>query len=257
MTQDSNGRTVQRNRVELIASILIGSAAVLTAIATYQGGELDGQVRDLNTEALAETSFANDVYNDANALRAIERDWFFSWLVEDQNNQPAAGYIINAMPPEVRNLIEEFFAAGDDGILNPFSPEAQEAYVSYLELPSVQYIMQGNTHRNNAQCAILEARIADNQGNWMGFANVFLAITLMTAGIAALLRSRIAQTVVLATAVLCLLMGVGLLLAGGDYAGSRAEMAALVFPEPDPNTGLQGLELADALCLGDPEPMQE
>ena len=164
------------------------------------------------------------------------------------------------MPREVDALIEEFFAAEDDGILNPFSPEAQDAYASYSELPSVEKIREGNAFMDEARCAILEARTGDRLGNRIDLSLVFLAITLVTAGLAALLKGRGAQFLVLATAMACLFVGTGLLLAGGDEATVRAEVAAAVFGSPetvfvgadgqalDEPAELDGEALANVLC---------
>ncbi len=233
MAEESTQEQSRRDRIELIAAILIGLAAVLTAIATYQSGALSGEVRDANTEALAQTSFANDAYNNADAQQAIERDWFFGWLIEYQNDRPAAAYMENAMPPEVWALIEEWDTAVDDGILNPFSPDAQETYASYRELESVELLETGLDYMVSAQCAILDGRIADNKGGWFDLAAVFLAITLVTGGIAALLKSRIAQHLVLGTAAFCLLIGAVLLVAGGDSESARDDVIAEVFEAPE------------------------
>lgn len=214
MDDDLKKMESRQDRVELIAAILIGLAAVLTAFATFQSGVLAGQVRDAHTEALAETSFANDIYNDANAERSIERDWFFGWLVEDFNGRPAADFLHDAMDPKVWALIQEWRAAEFDGILDPFSDEAQEAYTSYGELPSVDKIREGNLHMDNAESAILRGRVADKRGGWFDLSTVFLAITLVTGGIAALLKSRTAQRLVLGTAIFCLVLGAGLLMVG-------------------------------------------
>ncbi|WP_420456776.1 hypothetical protein [Rubrivirga sp.] len=233
MNADASTPTSRRDRIELISAVLIGLASVLTAVATYQEGALDGEVRDQNTEALAQTSYANDVYNDASAQQAIERDWFFSWNVAHWNDQPAAAYLADAMPPEVWVLIEEWNAAEDDGILDPFSPEAVESYPAYGDLPSVGLLMRGDDHMGAAQCAIFAGRVADNRGGWLSLSVIFLAITLVTAGLAALLKSATAQYVVLGTAVVSLLFGATLLVAGGDRDGAQAEVAEQVFESPD------------------------
>lgn len=217
-----------RARLELFASVLIGFAAVLTAVATYQGSELDDVVRAANTEALAETSFANDRYNDSNARQAIERDWFFGWLIEFQNDRAAADYMEGAMPTEVWALIEEWNTADDD-ILNPFSPEAVATYEAYGALPSIEFLRLGNEHMAYAQCAMFRGGVAENLGDWVGLSSVFLAITLVTAGLAGPIRSRAAQFIVLAVAVSALLVGAGLMAVGGDTRTAEFEVAAEVF----------------------------
>ncbi len=243
---NSGDKRFRRERVELLASILIGLAAVLTAIATYQSARLDGAVRAANTEALTLTAYANDKYNDANAQRSIERDWFFQAMIQNSNNTPAGEFMSQAMPERVAALVEEYFAA-EDHVLDPFSEEAQRSYNSFGELRSSQLIAEGNSLSDRAFCAVFEGRVAEKMGEYIDLSAVFLSITLVTAGIAALLKTRTAQFLVLSTAVLCLVVGTGLLLVEDHEA--RSEVAKATFLEEDDRHGdLIGEELGAVLC---------
>ncbi len=239
----------RKDRVEFIAAVLIGVAAVLTAVATYQGGDVDGKVAEQQTESLSLTLKANDAYNAADAQQAIERDWFFSWITEVQNETPAADYLETAMPSPVFALAEEWFTAEDD-IADPFSAEAA-VYRSYSALPSVGLYEIGGVLEAAAECATFRARVFDLQGENFGLSTVFLAISLVVGGIAALLRSRIAQYIVLITAVASLLLGTGFLLLGTDEADARLEVAPVFFSLDDQDQPLdagQAVVYADSRC---------
>lgn len=229
----------RKDRIEFLAALLIGIAAVFTAYATFQGAEIDGKVAEQQTEALANILLANDAYNDANAQQAIERDWFFSWITEAQNETPASLFLEEAMPEYVRALAEEWLNAPDD-IADPFSPEAADSYDTYFGLPSVELTFQGNLFDIDADCAVFRAEVASVQSENYGLSTVFFAISLVTAGIAALLRSRAAQYMVLTTATVSLVLGLGILWLGGDETEARTDVAPgfyLSEPFVDSETG--------------------
>ena len=222
---DQPESTTRRDRIELIAAVLIAIAAVLTAIATFHSEKLGGDILQAHTNALGQTSLSNEAYNKSSAQQAIERDWFFSWYSASENGEPAAGFLRDAMPREVWALIEEWSAAEDDGILNPFSPEAIENYASYANLPSVELLRQGDHLDQGSACSIFEGRVAEDRSDWYDLSVVFLAITLVTAGLAALLKGRVSQGMVLGTAVVSLVLGAGYLVGGAAEDSSRTKVA--------------------------------
>jgi hypothetical protein len=253
-TDDTRKRTV-----ELVGAIIIGIAAVLTAIAVYQGSGVDGTVQEMQTEAVGLTLYANDAYNDATAEEATERDWIFGYLTEMMNDQPAADILLAAMPVEVADLAAEWLEdneaelanAESDSIGDPFSSE----YDAYSGLPSAQLLARGDAFAASAQCALFSAEVAGGRGDNYGLATVFLAVALVVGGIAALLRRKSAQIILLTTAVLGLVLGAGLLVLAADEAEARAETAVDFFVDEDGGslTADEAIAMADDTC---PEPEQ-
>ena len=244
----------RKRRIELVGAIIIGIAAVLTAIAVYQGGGVDGTVQEMQTEAVGLTLYANDAYNDATAEEAAERDWIFSYLTELVNDQPAADILLAAMPVEVAALAAEwlgdneaeFANAESESIGDPFSSE----YDAYSGLPSAQLLERGDAFAEGAECAIFSAEVAGVRGDNYGLATVFLAVALVVGGIAALLRRKAAQIILVTTAVLGLVLGAGLLVLAADNEEARAETAIEFFVEEDGTslTADEAVAMADDRC---------
>lgn len=241
----------RKRRVELAGAIIIGIAAVLTAFATYFGAKVDGQVQEKNTDAITNVLVGNDYFNDATAARAIERDWIFSFLEASfYENEDLTGFLVDAMPDEVFALADEWQNSSDD-ILNPFSPEAEETYVSAGLLPSVDLLIEGIATYEAANCAFFESGVAEIRGDNYGLSTVFLAISLVVGGIAALLKGKSAQIIVLTTATISLILGAGVLALATDADQARAEHAANFFDVDDGGNELsaeQSLALADEVC---------
>ena len=224
--------------MELIAAVVIGLAAVLTAIASYQGALIDGQIDRAFAGSLSTTIQANNSYNLADAERAIERDWIFSWIAEVENGTPAGEFLGLTMPKEILALATEWATATDgsldpfsDGILDPFSDEGSATYDSYQSLPSVQSLAEGDQLSRDATCSTFEAQVLSRQGARKGLSTIFLAIALVVGGVAALLRGRLAQNIVLATSVTALIAGAGILAVGADADGARTDLAPSYFEE--------------------------
>jgi len=69
------------------------------------------------------------------------------------------------------------------------------------------------------------------QGARKDLSTIFLAIALVVGGVAALLRGRLAQNIVLTTSVIALITGAGILAFGTDVEGARADLAPSYFEE--------------------------
>lgn len=244
----------RKRKVELFGAIVIGFAAVLTAIAAYNSGEVDGTVEEKHTESVGLEVAANDAYLEATAEQAKERDWIIGYLTAEWNEEPAADLIFSAMPAEVAGLAGEWIVENQDLLGDPeaiIDDPFSEEYEAYGALRSAQLIEQGNEAATAADCAIFDARVAGTKGDGYGLATVFLAVALVAGGIAALLNRKAAQVIVLTTAVLSLVGGAAFLLVAGDPAEARALTAEEFFSEDDdgkPTTPEQALAIADDTC---------
>ncbi len=237
----------RKEKVELAGAIVIGIAAVLTALATFWGSQADGEADRYRTMALDLTLDANDLYNDANAQEAIERDWIFSWLTEAQNGTDAADYLEVAMPDEVWALADEW-QSSDDDIIDPFSEDAAMFYPSYSELWSQQLLELGDDSYFDARCALFETQVADTQSEAFGVAVVVLAISLVVGGVAALLQSKPAQLVALSAAVLALVFGALMLVAAADTDEAREVAAEELFEGEEGIAPGEELAVVGELC---------
>lgn len=240
----------RKHRVELVGAIIIGIAAVLTAIATHQGSQVDGIVEEQNTLAISLSQEANGVYNDVNAARGIERDWFFSWLsAELEGDTFAADVLFDAMPVDVQVLSAEWLGANQTYFTNPTAETIgdpfSEEYESYEGLLSSQLALIADDTFLQAQCALFETKVAGVQGDNYGLSTVALAIALVVGGIAALLRGKAAQMIVIVTAGLALVVGAGFLALANDEIDATAKATAEFFLNDD------GTEIATDE-LGDP-----
>lgn len=247
----------RKRRVELAGALIIGIAAVLTTFATYQGSQIDGEVQSKSTEAVGFTLTANDLYNDATAEQAEERDWFFGFLTAAANGEDdTADVLIRAMPVEVQNLIDEWLTANDRRLDDesaqlddPFSLDAEglPAMESFLQLRSTTLLLNGDEVDGLATCALFDSGVAAIRGDNYGLSTVFLAIALVVGGIAALLKGKAAQIIVLTTSTVSLVLGAGVLLLASDQADARREAAVEFFRGDD---GEQ-LSDPDALAMAD------
>jgi len=227
----------RKQRVELAGAIVIGIAAVLTAIATVQGGNADAAVAKGNTTGIADTLIANGYFNDANAQRLVERDWIFSFMSEAANDAPAADIILYAMPDEVFVLADDWLTANEIDFANPKSELIDDPfssdYAAVNDLLSAQLEDEGNLWDQSASCAFFSASVAGVQGDSYGISTVFLAIAIVVGGIAALVTRKLAQIILLTTALLSLAVGAIELSSAGDMTNSRAVAAADFFVNDD------------------------
>lgn len=235
---DHNKADKKRKRwVELAGAVIIGIAAVLTAIATFAASDADGTVEKKNTEGITSTLIANSFFNDANAQRLVERDWIFSFIAEAANASPAADVILYAMPDDVFVLADAWLTVNEIDFENPqdelIDDPFSAGYPAADDLLSVQLQIQADFFDQHADCAFFAASVAGVQGDSYGLSTVFLAIALVVGGIAALLTSKAAQIIVLTVAVLSLALGAVELMTAGDLDNSRAAAAADFFVNAD------------------------
>lgn len=247
----------RKRHVELAGAIIIGIAAVLTAVATYQGSQIDGTVQNKSTEAVGLTLQANDLYNDATAEQAEERDWFFGYLTAAANGEDeTADVLFRAMPAEVQQLTADWLDMNEQRLADESAPiddpffrdtEGFPVVESFLELQSTELLVTGDAVDGLAACALFDSGVAEIQGDNYGLSTVFLAIALVVGGIAALLKGKAAQIIVLTTSMASLVLGAGVLVLAADQDGARQEAATEFFR----GDGGEQLSDSDALVLAD------
>lgn len=249
-------RDRRKRRIELTGAIIIGIAAVLTAVATYQGSRVRGEVQQKSTEAVGLTLQANDLYNDSTAEQAEERDWFFGYLTAAANGEEeTADVLFRAMPAEVQVLTTDWLVLNDRRLDEPDVPIDDPFFVdadgfpavdSFLELPSTLALFDGNALDELAGCALFESQVAETRGDNYALSTVFLAIALVVGGIAALLKGKAAQIIVLVTSIVALVLGAGVLILAGDQEEARQDAAVQFFRDDNGDQRSQAEALAEA-----------
>ncbi|MFK8024306.1 MAG: hypothetical protein AB8G26_10135 [Ilumatobacter sp.] len=250
----------RKRRVELAGAIIIGVAAVLTSIATLQGSRVDGDVQRNSTAALGYTLQANDLYNESTAEEAEERDWFFGYLTAAANGQnDTADVLFQAMPAQIQALTAEWLLVNQERLLDPNEPIDDPFFVdadgnatlnSQADLPSTLFFFDAVELDELAECALFDSRVAEIRGDNYSLSGVFLAIALVVGGIAALLKGKAAQVIVLATSVLTLALGSLVLVLAGDEVEARTDAAVDFFrtDEGTPQAPDAALAQADSTC---------
>jgi hypothetical protein len=159
------------------------------------------------------------------------------------------------MPQEMVDLTDEWFAKNegrldtDEPLDDPF--EDDNDYDGLAELRSTVLLERGNQTYLDASCAVFDSQVAEQRGDDYGLSTVFLAIALVVGGIAALLNGKAAQIIVLVTATVSLLLGIGVLALAGDEAQAREDTAAEIFSVDDDGTPMsaeESLQYVDDVC---------
>lgn len=253
---EESPRDRRKRRIELAGAIIIGIAAVLTAVATYQGSQVDGTVQAKSTEAVSLTLIANDLYSEGTAREAEERDWFFAFLTAAARDEEATSSVFfRTMPADVQQLTDEWLLLNDELLIDDEAPiddpfftdeDGVSVLASFEQLESTLLEEDGDEVDLLAECALFDSEVARTRGDGYRLSTVFLAIALVVGGIAALLKGKAAQIIVLVTSVLSLLLGVGVLVIASDDDRARQEAAVEFFRGPDGASLPDGVALAQA-----------
>lgn len=197
--QDSGSRLV------FVAAIILGIAAVLTAWGTYREGITSSGVLRNYSEQQALIAEANDAYSQADAIASAEEQYFLSWAINTaEGNEGATDYLEAAMSDEMVAAVVWWADQPDDS--RPPTPFVDDN-PDYALLPSQQLMAIGDDLVDQADARRLAAEAADATSDQFGLANVFFAVVLFIAGIAALVTRRSVQLGII-------LLSVGMLAAG-------------------------------------------
>ncbi len=208
------------DRFEVFAAVLLGLAAIFTALSSFQAGLWDGKQAEsygkANTEATAAAAeraratveMSKDAQIDITAYRLIREDnptsdQIASYLYTRQLSD--AGYKALGLPPEAKkddDMDDEKVEALQGEILDKAAERDLVGDETYMKE------MLAKTTELNAQSekTFKEGNEANEIGDKFELANVIFAVSLFFMGIALVFRSSIRWTV----------LGVGgLLMVGG------------------------------------------
>lgn len=201
------------SRVELVAAIVLGLAAVFTAFAAYRASLTDDEVLKGYSEAAQAAQEGYDQLSAGDQAYSFEQNLFLQYAIEiSAGNDEGAAYLRDTMSPELLAAVEVWEADPDDSIPTPFDGD----YVELDDLESSLYYAEGNALLDEADALRVVAEDADEKSDIFELSTVLLAVTLFLAGVAALIA---------APKVSWGLIGLGsLMLLGGVVVLIQAEM---------------------------------
>lgn len=200
-TPEREGESV----LAVVAAILLGLAATLTALSAYQAALRDGEVLEGYNDAAAKLSDANYYYNQGNQTFSADQALFVEYATAAQADQlRAAEYMRTLMRPELLEAVDWWQA--DEEAITPFDDDPDNPY-AIVEFGEAERLAAESERAND------RAQQAGESGDRFELAAVLLALTLFFAGIATLFRRRFVSWSLLGVAVVALAVG-GVQLAG-------------------------------------------
>lgn len=200
----------------LVAAILLGVAAVLTAWGSFRAaGEADAMVKSYAEQQVLVSS-ANDIYAQSDQASSLEQQFFLSFAIAAaEGNEGVTAYLEQTMSEELYAAVDWWLQQPPETVAtSPFVPENP----AFANLPSQLLIAEGNAVMEQANAKRLAAEEAEAIGGRYGLANVFFAVVLFVAGIASVLSGRRLQVGMLVLGGILLLVGVGILVTTPGWA---------------------------------------
>lgn len=187
--------------LQLIAAILLGLAATMTAVSAYQAALTDGEALQGYTLSNAAGSEANALRSQAEQIFAADQSIYLQYAIAaaEGNLDLTAYFQTELMRPELADAVLWFSEQGDD-VLSPFVDVEGNPYV-------IAEDQQALDKQAEADRYYAEAADADDRGDEFELSTVLLALTLFFGGIATLFRRRSVEVGLLAVAGLTLSAG--------------------------------------------------
>jgi len=194
------------SRLVLLAAVILGIAAVLTAWASYRASlTSDGVIKNY-AEQQALISEANDTYALSDREAQLEQQFFLQYAIaKAEGNTGVEDYLIETMGEELYQVV--LWWEEQPRETQPLSPFVEEN-PNYAGLPSQDLIAQGDDLKGQADARRVIAETADADSDRFELANVFFAIVLFLAGVATLLGRRSVQIGILSLSVVMMVAGI-------------------------------------------------
>lgn len=157
------------NRSQLIAAIVLGVAATLTAVAAYTGSLRDGESLEAYSNSTRALNDANAFYAEASQTYALDQQLFVSYATAAQEgNEDLADYLTTLMRPELADAVE-WWQETDEAV-TPFDDIEGNPYV-VEELATAEGLEEEST------TLFGEGVVANELGDRFGLATVLFALT--------------------------------------------------------------------------------
>jgi len=185
--------------LSIVAAVLLGVAATLTAFSAYQSGLRDGEVLDGYNKSSTALNDANYYYNQVNQTFAADQALFVQFATIAQTGPlEAANYITTLMRPELVDAVDWWQA--DEDAITPFDDDPENPYF-------IAEIDEAERLTAESEKAYDEATAAGDIGDKFELSTVLLALTLFFAGIATLFRRRAVAMSLLGVSTAALVVG--------------------------------------------------
>ncbi len=191
------------DRNQLLAALILGAAAILTAFAAYNAALLDGEALQGYTQSTRILSDANAFYAQGNQTSAIDQQIFVAYATANQEgNAELADYLTTLMRPEMIEAVE-WWEATEEAV-TPFDDDEANPY-------TLSDIDEAEALEEEAEVKFEEGAEADDKGDKFELATVAFALTLFFGGVATLFRRRPVTIGLLGVGAVTLLSGLAVL----------------------------------------------
>lgn len=174
---------------QIVAAIILGIAATLTALAAYNAALADGNALQGYTTSSLRLNDANAFYSQGNVAVASDQSLFIQYAVASQEGQTdLATYLTTLMRAEMQQAVEWWLTT--DEAQTPFDEIEGNPY-------SVPDFIQANDLEAEANALFQEGSDEDSKGDRFELAVVLFALALFVGGIATLFRKATVTTALL------------------------------------------------------------
>ena len=188
-----------RDRSQVIAAILLGIAATLTAIAAYNAALTDGDALQGYTNSTRSLNDANAFYAQGNTTASSDQALFVEYAnASFAGESDRAAYLRTLMRPELAEAVA-WWESTDEAV-TPFDDLEGNPY-------TIAEFDQARELEAQAQAEFDEAVDKDEQGDEFELATVFFALSLFFGGIATLIAKRAVTTALLIVSVVAIAAG--------------------------------------------------
>lgn len=199
------------SRLTIVAAVLLGIAATLTAFSAYSAALSDGDALKGYTESNSQLSDSNYFYSRGDAAQAQD---YALWV---QYNTAYQEELAGTAPAEVTDALYQAMDenlqaavdwwAADDSVQTPFDDSPDNPYVN-------DDFASGEDLGTQSKESFQAGQKADDKGDEFELASVLLALCLFFAGIATLFRRRGVSIALLGMGLVTLVAGTIQMLAG-------------------------------------------
>ncbi len=184
---------------QILAAIVLGIAATLTALAAYNAALADGNALQGYTNSTRSLNDANAFYAQGNTTSAADQALFVEYAGANfAGETDRAEYLTTLMRPELVAAVEWWEA--NDAAVTPFDEIEGNPY-------TIDDFAEASALEEQAQAEFDEGAKADDKGDVFELAAVFFALTLFFGGIATLFRKPQVTTALLVVAGFALVFG--------------------------------------------------
>ena len=187
-----------KDRFQLVAAILLGLAATLTAFSAYQASLKDGEALQGYTTSTRSLNDANAYYSEATQVFALDQQLFVEYATAAQTDKSLAAYLRTLMRPGLEEAMQ-WWETTEEAV-TPFDPLEGNPYVIEQQGTAIELEQQ-------AEAQFEAGSEADDIGDQFELATVLFAITLFFGGIATLFSRAPITAALLVIATLTIAVG--------------------------------------------------